>query len=107
LGSYKRRYNNLIHHYAYFDLSLRREMHLRRGSSVDSRRNTLVADFSVERHTLVTGEITQVFCQYSTAVLQDSTTGAHLFRERAHLLRRLVDQLVPSRKSSEIPLRPF
>jgi hypothetical protein len=47
---------------------LRREAHLRRDSSVDSRRNTPVADFGVERHTLVTGEITQVFHQSSTTV---------------------------------------
>jgi hypothetical protein len=65
-------------------LSLRREAHLRRDSSVDSRRNTPVADFGVERHTLVTGEITQVFHQSSTTVLQDSAARAHLFRERAH-----------------------
>jgi hypothetical protein len=43
-------------------------VHLRRGSSVDSRRNTRVADFGVERHTLVTGEITHVFHQSSAAV---------------------------------------
>jgi hypothetical protein len=55
---------------------------------MDSRRNTPVADFGVERHTLVTGEITQVFHQSSTTVLQDSTPRAHLFRERAQLLRR-------------------
>ena len=35
---------------SYFDLSFRREVHLRRDSSVDSRRNTPVADFGVERH---------------------------------------------------------
>jgi hypothetical protein len=49
---------------------LRRKAHLRRGSSVDSRRNTPVVDFGVERHTLVTGEITQVFHQSSATVLQ-------------------------------------
>jgi hypothetical protein len=69
-------------------LSLRREAHLRRDSSVDSRRNTPVVDFGVERHTLVTGEITQVFHQFSTRVIQVPTTRAHLFRVRAQLLRR-------------------
>jgi hypothetical protein len=69
-------------------LSLRREAHLRRDSSVDSRRNTPVVDFGVERHTLVTGEITQVFHQSSTAVSQFPAARAHLFRVRAQLLRR-------------------
>jgi hypothetical protein len=63
-------------------------VHLKRDSSVDSRRNTPVADFSVERHTLVSREITQVSHQSSTIVLQDPTAGAHLFKERAQLLRR-------------------
>jgi hypothetical protein len=76
LGSYKRRYNDLIHHYADFDLSLRREVHLRRGSSVDSRRNTPVVDFGVERHTLVTREITQVFHQSSSSSTGFSSRGA-------------------------------
>jgi hypothetical protein len=55
---------------------------------MDSRRNTPAADFSVERHTLVTGEITQVFHQSSVAVIQVPRARAHLFRERAQLLRR-------------------
>jgi hypothetical protein len=76
-------------------LSLRREVHLRRDSSVDSRRNTPVADFGVERHTLVTEEITQVFHQSSATVLQDSAAGAHLFRERAQLLRRFSGSTCP------------
>jgi hypothetical protein len=54
-----------------------------------------MADFGVERHTLVTGEITQVFHQSSTTVLQDSVTGAHLFRERAQLLRRFSGSTCP------------
>jgi hypothetical protein len=62
---------------------------------VDSRRNTPVVDFGVERHTLVTGEITQVFHQSSTTVLQDSAAGAHLFRERAQLLRRFSGSTCP------------
>jgi hypothetical protein len=67
---------------------LRREAHLRRDSSVDSRRNTPVVDFGVERHTLVTGEITQVFHQSSATVIQVPAARAHLFRVRAQLLRR-------------------
>jgi hypothetical protein len=54
-----------------------------------------VADFVVERHTLVTGEITQVFHQSSTTVLQGSAVGAHLFRERAQLLRRFSGSTCP------------
>jgi hypothetical protein len=62
LESYKRRVSDLIYHYADYDLSLRREAHLRRDSSVYSRRKThQLADFGVERHTLVTGKIIQVF----------------------------------------------
>jgi hypothetical protein len=34
------RFNDLIHHYADYDLSFKREAHLRRDSSVDSRRKT-------------------------------------------------------------------
>jgi hypothetical protein len=64
-------------------LSLRREAHLRRDSSVDSRRNTLVVDFGVERHTLVTGEITQVFHQSSTTVTGSSNKGALIQGEGA------------------------
>jgi hypothetical protein len=94
-NSYKGRYSDLIHHYADFDLSLRRKAHLRRGSSIDSKRNTPVVDFGVERHTLVTEEITQVFHQSSTAVLQDLAEGAHLFRERAQLLRRFSGSTCP------------
>jgi hypothetical protein len=68
LESYKGRVSDLIHHYADYDLSLRREAHLRRDSSVDSRRKTPLADFGVERHTLVTGKIIQVFHHSSAAV---------------------------------------
>jgi hypothetical protein len=55
---------------------------------MDSRRNTPVVDFGVERHTLVTGEITRVFHQSSAAVSQFPAARAHLFRVRAQLLRR-------------------
>jgi len=67
---------------------LKRKAHLRRGSTVDSRRNTPVANFGVERHTLVTEEITRVFHQSSAA-------GAHLFRERVQLLRRFSGSTCP------------
>ena len=43
--SYKGRVIDLIHHYADYDLSLRREAHLKRYSSVDSRRKTPVGWF--------------------------------------------------------------
>jgi hypothetical protein len=76
-------------------LSLRREAHLRRDISVDSRRNTPVVDFGVERYTLVTREVTHVFHQSSKTILQDSTTGAHLFRERVQLLRRFIQSTCP------------
>jgi hypothetical protein len=67
---------------------LRREVHLKRGSSVDSRRNIPVADFGVERHTLVIEEVTQIFHRSLAAVSQVATTRAHSFRVRAQLLRR-------------------
>jgi hypothetical protein len=95
LGNYKRRFSDLIHHYVDFDLSLRREAHLRRGSSVDSRRNTPVADFGVERHTLVTGEVTQIFHQSSTAVSQVAAARVHSFKVRAQLLRRFRGSTCP------------
>jgi hypothetical protein len=47
-----------------------------------------MADFGVERHTLVTREITHVFHQTSTVVLQDLVATTHLFREREKILRR-------------------
>jgi hypothetical protein len=71
-------------------LSSRREAHLKRDSSVDSRRNTPMVDFGVERHIVVIEEITQVFHQSSATVLQDLAAGLHLFRERAQLVRRFM-----------------
>jgi hypothetical protein len=84
-------------------LSLRREAHLRRDSSVDSRRNTPVVDFGVERHTLVTGEITQVFHQSSAAVSQVPAARAHLFRVRVQASEEVLSRLVPSKENPEIP----
>jgi hypothetical protein len=69
LESYKRRVSDLIHHYADYDLSLRRERRIS-GETVQwipGGRHQL-ADFGVERHTLVTGKITQVFHHSSAAV---------------------------------------
>jgi hypothetical protein len=74
---------------------LRREVHLRRDSSVDSRRNTSMTDFGVEGHTLVTGEITQVLHHPSATVLQDSAARAHLIKEKAQLLRRFSGSTCP------------
>jgi hypothetical protein len=47
-----------------------------------------LVDFGVERHTLVTGKITQVFHHYLAVVTQGPAARAHLFRVRAQLLRR-------------------
>jgi hypothetical protein len=76
-------------------LSLRREAHLRRGSSVDSRRNTPVADFSIERHTIVIEEVTQIFHRSLVAVSQVAAARVHSFRVRAQLLRRFNGSTCP------------
>ena len=62
---------------------------------MDSRRNTLVADFGVERHTLVNGKITQVFHRSLATVTQVPAARALLFRERAQLLRRFSGSTCP------------
>jgi hypothetical protein len=54
-----------------------------------------LVDFGVERHTLVTGEITQIFHQSLTAVTQVAAARAHLFKVRAQLLRRLSESTCP------------
>jgi hypothetical protein len=54
-----------------------------------------VVDFGVERHTLVTGEITQIFHRSLAAVTQVAAARAHLFRVRAQLLRRLSESTCP------------
>jgi hypothetical protein len=66
-----------------------------RGSSVDSRRNTPVVDFGVERHTLVTGEVTQIFHLSSTTISQVGAARAHSFRVRVQLLRRFSGSTCP------------
>jgi hypothetical protein len=62
---------------------------------MDSKKNTPVVDFGVERHTLVIEEITQVFHQSSTTVTQVPTARAHLFKVRAQLLRRSSESTCP------------
>jgi hypothetical protein len=47
-----------------------------------------LVDFGVERHTLVTGKITQVFHHSSAVVTKGPAARACLFRVRAQLLRR-------------------
>jgi hypothetical protein len=42
------------------------------------------ADFDVERHTLVTGKIIQIFHHNSIIVIQVATMREHLFRVRVH-----------------------
>jgi hypothetical protein len=74
---------------------LRREAHLRRDSSVDSKRKTPVGDFGFEGHTLVTEKITQVFHHSSVVVTQVPTARAHLFKVRAQLLRRFSGSTCP------------
>jgi hypothetical protein len=57
-------------------------------------------DFGVERHTLVTGEIIQIFHRSLAVVTQVAAARAHLFRVRAQLLRRLRDSTCPSQGES-------
>jgi hypothetical protein len=59
-----------------------------------------VVDFDVERHTLVTGEIMQIFHRCLATVTQVAAIRAHLFRVRAQLLRRLSDSTCPHQGES-------
>jgi hypothetical protein len=63
-------------------------------------RKTLVVDFGVERHTLITREITQVFHQSSATV--SSSKGALIQGEGA-TSKEVLSQLVPSWENPEIP----
>jgi hypothetical protein len=74
---------------------------------VDSRRKTPVADFGVERHTLVTGKIIQVFHHSSAAVTQCSTARAHSSRVRAQLLRGFLVDLSHPGRILRFPSDPF
>jgi hypothetical protein len=72
-------------------------VHLKRDSLVDSRKTPMV-DFGVERHTLVTEKIIQVFHHSSTTVTRCLAARAHSSRVREHLLRGfLVDLSHPGR----------
>jgi hypothetical protein len=62
---------------------------------VDSRRNTPVDDFGIEKHTLVTREVTQIFHRSSTVVLQVTAGRAHSFRVRVQFLRRFSGSTCP------------
>jgi hypothetical protein len=54
-----------------------------------------LVDFDVERHTLVTGKITQVFHHSSAAVTQVPAARAHLFRVRAQIMTRFSGSTCP------------
>jgi hypothetical protein len=73
---------------------------------VDSKRNTPVVDFGVERHTLVTEEITQIFHQSLAAVSQVPAARAHLFRVSAQLLSRYCIDLSQPRRIQRFPSDP-
>jgi hypothetical protein len=66
-----------------------------------------LADFGVERHTLVTGKITQVFHHSSTTVTQCSTARAHSSRGRAQLLGGLEIDLSHPGRILRFPSDPF
>jgi hypothetical protein len=63
-----------------------------------------VVDFGIERHTLVTGELTQIFHQSLAAVTQVAAARAHLFRVRVQLLRRLSELTRPIQGFSSDPV---
>jgi hypothetical protein len=64
-------------------------------------------DFGVERHTLVTGEIIQVFHHSSTTVTQCSLARAHSSRVRAQLLRGFLVDLSHLGRILRFPSDPF
>jgi hypothetical protein len=66
-----------------------------------------LVDFGVERHTLVTGKITQVFHHSSAAVTQCSTARAHSSRVRAQLLRGFLVDLSHPGRILRFPSDPF
>ena len=66
-----------------------------------------MADFGVERHTLVTGEIIQVFHHSSTAVTQCLAARAHSSRVRAQLLRGFLVDLSHLGRIPRFPSDPF
>jgi hypothetical protein len=66
-----------------------------------------LVDFSVERHTLVTGKITQVFHYSSATVTQCSASRAHSSRVRAQLLRGFLVDLYHPGRILIFPSNPF
>jgi hypothetical protein len=66
-----------------------------------------LADFGVERHTLVTGEIIQVFHHSSATVTQCSTARAHSSRVRVQLLRGFLVDLSHPGRILRFPSDPF
>jgi hypothetical protein len=66
-----------------------------------------LADFGVERHTLVIGEIIQVFHHSSAAVTQCSAARAHSSRVRAQLLRGFLVDLSHPGRIPRFPSDPF
>jgi hypothetical protein len=66
-----------------------------------------LADFGVERHTLVIGKIIQVLHHSSAAVTQCSATRAHSSRVRAQLLRGFLVDLSHPRRILRFPSDPF
>jgi hypothetical protein len=74
---------------------------------VDSRRKTPMVDFGVERHTLVTEKIIQVFHHSSATITQCSVARAHSSRVRAQLLRGFLVDLSHPVRISRFPSDPF
>jgi hypothetical protein len=66
-----------------------------------------LADFGVERHTLVTRKIIQVFHHSSTTITQCSTTRVHSSRVRAQLLRGFLVDLSHPGRIMRFPSDPF
>jgi hypothetical protein len=66
-----------------------------------------LVDFGVERHTLVTRKIIQVFHHSSAAVTQGSIVRAHSSRVRAQLLRGFLVDLSHQGRVLRFPSDPF
>jgi hypothetical protein len=66
-----------------------------------------LVDFGVERHTLVTRKIIQVFHHSSTTITQCSTARAHSSRVRAQILRGFLVDLSHPGRILTFPSDPF
>jgi hypothetical protein len=66
-----------------------------------------LADFDVERHTLVSEKIIQVFHRSSAAVTQCSAARAHSSRVRVQLLRGFLVDLSHPRRILRFHSNPF